>query len=285
MFLKYLEPIFRPWRAVRSKIVKVKTVRGNIGAESRRVQRFGNIAKRQQKRVSDAAKSGSGGPPGNSSAVDLQSGADPGSHGYDTRVQAQPGQNSVDMMKPKKPRTAMDPHGYPRHLPPIRIKGFFWKRKSCTQCNVRLEMSWDRCPYCWQAFAPRAKAKPSQTQAMKLAQAKEGVKYLGWVVSIIGVQRGELFTLTDQNVIGKDASCTVVLHDEYLSSRHIEIVQRDGMWLLRDLGSSNGTMVNDKSVTQHELVDSDFIGIGNSVIKFKCLEHGGRMGSFGKMGR
>lgn len=173
---------------------------------------------------------------------------------------------------PEKP-FLVDTRGYPPYLPPIRIKGFFWKRKSCTQCNARLEMSWDYCPYCFRAYAPQSAAKPSRTQALKLARAQEGVTYLGWVVPIVGSQRGELFTLTDQNVIGKDASCTIVLHDEYLSARHIEIVLRDGMWLLRDLGSSNGTLVNDKPVTQHELVDSDFIGIGNSVIKFKCLEH------------
>jgi pSer/pThr/pTyr-binding forkhead associated (FHA) protein len=40
---------------------------------------------------------------------------------------------------------------------------------------------------------------------------------------------------------------------------------------LRDLKSTNGTYVNDKRVEKHELVDSDFVRLGNSVLKFKSL--------------
>ncbi len=41
--------------------------------------------------------------------------------------------------------------------------------------------------------------------------------------------------------------------------------------MLRDLKSTNGTYVNDKRVEQHELVDSDFLRLGQVVLKFKSL--------------
>jgi pSer/pThr/pTyr-binding forkhead associated (FHA) protein len=40
---------------------------------------------------------------------------------------------------------------------------------------------------------------------------------------------------------------------------------------LRDLGSTNGTYVNDRRVDQHELVDNDFVQFGKSLVKFKTL--------------
>jgi pSer/pThr/pTyr-binding forkhead associated (FHA) protein len=56
-----------------------------------------------------------------------------------------------------------------------------------------------------------------------------------------------------------------------MSSRHCEIRAEGGTWMLRDLRSTNGTYVNDKRIEQHELVDSDYLRLGECVLKFKSL--------------
>lgn len=40
------------------------------------------------------------------------------------------------------------------------------------------------------------------------------------------------------------------IKDPSISEKHAEIIVRDGQWLLRDLGSSNGTMVNEQQLPE-----------------------------------
>lgn len=159
--------------------------------------------------------------------------------------------------------------------PPIKVVGFFRRRKVCTQCNTELDKSWDSCPYCAQAAAAQqgqAQSAPMKTQAFMLDAAGAGsVQLLGWLIPIKGPQRGELYTLAPHSVIGTEPTCQVVLIDQYMSSQHAEIKAEAGVWILRDLGSTNGTYVNDKRVDQHELVDNDFVKFGQSLVKFKSL--------------
>jgi len=42
-------------------------------------------------------------------------------------------------------------------------------------------------------------------------------------------------------LIGRAPECTLVLPDDYASSRHARLVPREGRWFLEDLGSTNGT--------------------------------------------
>ena len=158
--------------------------------------------------------------------------------------------------------------------PPIKIVGFFRRRKVCTQCNTELDKSWDSCPYCAQAAAAQQGPAPApmKTQAFMLDSSGGGsVQLLGWLVPLKGSQRGELYTLAPRSIVGTDPTCQVVLNDSYMSSQHAEIKAEGGVWILRDMGSTNGTYVNDKRVDQHELVDNDFVKFGQSLVKFKSL--------------
>ena len=90
-------------------------------------------------------------------------------------------------------------------------------------------------------------------------------------VPLQGPQRGELFTLSPSTTIGTTPECHVVLHDKFMSSKHAEIKAENGIWILRDTGSTNGTYVNNRRVDKHELVDNDFIKFGSALCKFKSL--------------
>jgi len=69
--------------------------------------------------------------------------------------------------------------------------------------------------------------------------------------------------------IGRLPECEVQLSDPGTSRRHAQIRHQDGAWLLADLGSTNGTLVNGAVVQSHVLQEGDRITIGNSELEFR----------------
>ncbi len=239
MFFKYLEPIIQPFRDARNRWIQAKQMKGNFQMDVKRVQ---GVRDRAQKAVGMAA--------GKAGAVKgrvNQAGAQVGKAAQSARKTAPNGQNGVNA------------------TPGIRIVGWFRKRHVCQQCGQQLDKTWDSCPYCAQG--------PARTQAFMVDQAGAGapVQLLGWVVPVAGPHRGELYTLAPVSIVGTDPTCHVVLHDQYMSGEHAEIKAEGGVWILRDLGSTNGTFVNDHRVDQRELVDNDFVKFGQCLVKFKSL--------------
>jgi DNA-binding NtrC family response regulator len=68
-------------------------------------------------------------------------------------------------------------------------------------------------------------------------------------------------------VIGRDAQADIVLPVTAVSRRHAEIRKEGGAFLIRDLGSRNGTLVNGHPVTEDELEPLDEIRIGDAILK------------------
>ena len=68
-------------------------------------------------------------------------------------------------------------------------------------------------------------------------------------------------------VIGRSSACEIVLGDDTVSRRHAELRFEAGRWLLRDLGSSNGTYVNGRLVTEAEVRRGDVIHLGGARLK------------------
>jgi len=62
--------------------------------------------------------------------------------------------------------------------------------------------------------------------------------------------------------IGRVATCDICLQDVNASRRHAAFVRQDSGWVVVDLGSTNGTLVNGKRVSQKRLSDGDVIQVG-----------------------
>ena len=79
------------------------------------------------------------------------------------------------------------------------------------------------------------------------------------------------YQLHKQSVaIGRLPECDIVISDPGASRRHATITREDGSeYVLTDLGSTNGTLVNDEPVGEHVLSDGDRITIGNTVLEFR----------------
>jgi predicted RecA/RadA family phage recombinase len=87
-----------------------------------------------------------------------------------------------------------------------------------------------------------------------------------------GLKRGQRFSVAkDSIVIGRMMGNDVVISDPEVSRRHASITWERGQPILRDLGSTNGTFVNDVRLTRPQaLSDGDTIGLGKVQLGFQC---------------
>jgi pSer/pThr/pTyr-binding forkhead associated (FHA) protein len=61
---------------------------------------------------------------------------------------------------------------------------------------------------------------------------------------------GQTFDLGDELTVGRAIGCGVSLPDDtFVSTLHARVFRRDGSLYVEDLGSTNGTFVNDQPVT------------------------------------
>jgi pSer/pThr/pTyr-binding forkhead associated (FHA) protein len=65
----------------------------------------------------------------------------------------------------------------------------------------------------------------------------------------------------DITLIGRKEGCDVRLDHKSVSKQHCVIVKTDGLLLLRDLGSTNGTRVNGKRVRRAALLPNDLVNL------------------------
>jgi len=70
-------------------------------------------------------------------------------------------------------------------------------------------------------------------------------------------------------VIGRLAESDVVVSDPAASRRHAEIRRQDGQYVISDLGSTNGTRVNEAAIGERTLEEGDRISIGRTVLEFR----------------
>lgn len=73
----------------------------------------------------------------------------------------------------------------------------------------------------------------------------------------------------DRSVIGRLAGSEIEIDDPGASRRHAEVRRQGGEFVVVDLGSTNGTLVNDSPISEATLEDGDRITIGRTVLEFR----------------
>ncbi len=74
--------------------------------------------------------------------------------------------------------------------------------------------------------------------------------------------------VTPRILIGRSEHNDLQIDSRFISRHHMLLVRHGGSTFLMDLNSTNGTMVNSRRVSNHVLVDSDIISVGNHRLKF-----------------
>src|SRR5256885_13466335 len=72
----------------------------------------------------------------------------------------------------------------------------------------------------------------------------------------------------DPRAVGRSSACNLRIGDAGVSSKHAKIWCEDGQYFLMDMGSTNGTFVNDKDVDREQLSDGDVITFGMTKATF-----------------
>jgi hypothetical protein len=69
--------------------------------------------------------------------------------------------------------------------------------------------------------------------------------------------------------IGRQSDNDLVIPDPGVSRHHAEITNEGGSCTIRDLGSTNGTVVNGTVIREHRLDDGDRVTLGRTVVEFR----------------
>jgi diguanylate cyclase (GGDEF)-like protein len=89
------------------------------------------------------------------------------------------------------------------------------------------------------------------------------------LVIIYGEDIGRRIPLgSEPLVIGRSAKCDVVIEQESVSRNHARIAHDGRGYVVQDLGSTNGTYVNDVLIDRSSLRDGDQIKVGRTIFKF-----------------
>jgi len=106
------------------------------------------------------------------------------------------------------------------------------------------------------------------------------IEYNTGTMPVLRVRKGKnegeayaVFSRKDPTVLGRGEDTEVCLDDSRCSRKHAHIMPASGNWLIQDLGSSNGTLLNGEKIDQGRLQDQATIQIGNSLLVFEEKEN------------
>ncbi|OKL54343.1 hypothetical protein BSZ39_04755 [Bowdeniella nasicola] len=110
---------------------------------------------------------------------------------------------------------------------------------------------------------PRRQARPQRTPAARFEPRR--------LIVTEGPLTGSAVPLANSAVIvGRASTCTLVLDDDYSSSRHARFFPHEGAWYVEDLDSTNGTYVNGSRIFQATPVPTGTpVRIGSHVMELR----------------
>ena len=160
---------------------------------------------------------------------------------------------------------------------------FFLRVLRAVWIEVRSEQSNPSAEPASRAAAPQpeAPAKQPERVAVGVAASEPGdrsqVRYEPertpvQTLVLLNAQGGDVdsVSLAGGVTMGRRPGCEVVLQDTYASQMHAKVYPRNGVWILEDLGSTNGTYVNQVRVTGTVSVNvGDRVRIGNTEMELR----------------
>jgi len=123
-------------------------------------------------------------------------------------------------------------------------------------------------------FGARAAQAPRQARQLREQRPKPAKPKRGTPSKLVvtgGTLAGTAVSLTGAPItIGRAADSTVVLDDDYASSRHARLFADNGRWVVEDLGSTNGTYLDRSKVSHPTPVPLGVpIRIGKTVLELR----------------
>jgi pSer/pThr/pTyr-binding forkhead associated (FHA) protein len=147
----------------------------------------------------------------------------------------------------------------------------------CPECGFQNPETANYCAKCG-ALLVKDESGTETTQQYTPEEADEeaaaaledlGVKGPALIVRSGGGRSGETFyPQGERTTIGRSPDCEIFLDDVTVSRKHAVLLQRDGRFVVEDLGSLNGTFLNRRRIESGELADGDELQIGKYRLTF-----------------
>ncbi len=116
--------------------------------------------------------------------------------------------------------------------------------------------------------APSVEKDSTVITIISKPQTQEPAKEACLVV-INGLDLGRKYALNQSSIlIGRSSKTDIQIDQDSISRNHAMLLNDGSRYLARDLGSTNGTYVNDQQITEHALIDGDQIRVGRTIFKF-----------------
>ena len=129
---------------------------------------------------------------------------------------------------------------------------------------VEMSLSWR-----WLLFAlpPDKQEITSLGEDAKVKKLPDDLLVLLRVIE--GAEPGKGYQINEMPItIGRDKICKIMVNDSKMSRQHAGIYYYSPDFFIKDLASTNGTLVNDKPVKQARLRSGDRIKLGGTVFEF-----------------
>ena len=118
------------------------------------------------------------------------------------------------------------------------------------------------------AAASASAAKPAQPQALAKFLVRTG-----------GLKGQRLYVKVPIVNIGRADYNDLVIPDDSVSSQHAKLTRREGVWILTDLGSTNGTLVDGEKVAGDvPIAPGAFVRFGDVQLVFEPTDDDAGMG-------
>jgi pSer/pThr/pTyr-binding forkhead associated (FHA) protein len=119
------------------------------------------------------------------------------------------------------------------------------------------------------ARQPRAARAPAPTPSRPPSKKNKKAPTRAAVIEG-NAYKGKTFKLSEELTIGRAEKCTLVLDDAYVSQMHARIFPKGEVFVVEDLGSTNGTYLNRQRLSAPaELQRGDRVKIGKTVLEMR----------------
>ena len=120
-------------------------------------------------------------------------------------------------------------------------------------------------------------APPLQSEATIIRAVEQREPSFAWLVVTKGRRLGDILRLNKgDSALGREADNDIIVDDDFASRRHAKVrLEPDGadggkpVFMLYDLATPNGTLLNGDPVYKARLADGDRVQIGETVMVFK----------------
>jgi pSer/pThr/pTyr-binding forkhead associated (FHA) protein len=116
----------------------------------------------------------------------------------------------------------------------------------------------------------RGSPRPAQAAARPARPSRGGKAPSVLVVHPADGSKAQTFRLSEPLEVGRSESCRVRVDDTYVSQVHAKLYGKNGAWYVEDLGSTNGTYVNDRRVAAPIQVHAgDVVRVGKTLLELR----------------